>query len=192
MGLATRQHRTIPEYRHAPFEDLLADLSGEAPLPGGGSAAAAVGALAASLVAKTARRCRPECDDVGRMASEADQARERLVSLVTVDAASHADALEARRAGGDVQAAVAAAAGPAAAIAEQAAIAANLAADVVDRAGPDLREEAMTGLRLAVAAAETASDRAVADDPTGRHGDRARAGVSAAHEALDRATAPAA
>lgn len=190
--MATRQHRMIPEYRHAPFDSLLADLSSEAPLPGSGSAAAAVGAVAASLVAKTARRCRDPRDDVHRMSTEADQARERLTSLVTVDAASDADALEARRAGGDVDAAVTASAGPPAAVAEQAAIAASLAADLIQRVDSDLHDEVMTALRLAVAAAEVASDLAVADDPGGRHGERARTGASSAQQALHRATAPAA
>lgn len=190
--MATRQHRTIPEYRHASLESLLADLSGEAPLPGGGSAAATVGAMAASLVAKTARRCRDQDDDAARLVTEAEQARDRLTSLVTVDAASEADALETRRAGGDVDAAVVASAGPPAAVAEQAALAANLAADLLQRADSARSDEAMTALRLAVAAAEVASDLAVADDPGGRHGERARTGTSSAQRALDRALATAA
>lgn len=191
MAMATRQHRTIPEYRHASLESLLADLSGETPLPGGGSAAATVGAMAASLVAKTARRCRDQ-DDAARLATEAEQARERLTSLVTVDAASEADALETRRAGGDVDAAVVASAGPPAAVAEQAAIAANLAVDLLERTDSARSDDAMTALRLAVAAAEVAGDLAVTDDPGGRHGERARTGRSSAQRALDRALAAAA
>lgn len=190
--MATRQHRMIPEYRNTTVDGLLADLSSDAPLPGAGSAAAAVGSVAASLVAKTARRCQEGGGDSARLTTEAEEARERLVSLVTVDAASDADALEARRSGGDIEAAIVASAGPPAAIAEQAAVVAQLAADLVDTADPGLQEEAMTALRLAVAATESASMLARADDPEGRHGERARAAASSAQRACEQATAPAA
>lgn len=190
--MATRQHRVIPEYRHATVEDLLADLSSNAPLPGGGSAAAVVGSVAAALVAKTVRRCGSRCGDAARVTTEAEEARERLVSLVTVDAASDADALEARRSGGDIEAATVASAGPPAAVAEQAAAVAQLAADLAGTAGPDLHEEAMTALRLAVAATDSASMLAMANDPDGRHGERARAAASSARRASEQATATAA
>lgn len=178
----------IPEYRHASFEDLLADLSSEAPLPGGGSAAAVVGSVAASLVVKTARRCRGQRDDAQRLATEAEEARQRLVSLVTVDAATDAHAVEVRRSGGDVEAATIASAGPPAAVAEQAAGVAERAADLAETATPTLHQEAMTALRLALAATEAASALATADDPKGRHGERARDAVRRAQRAGDRAT----
>lgn len=190
--MATRQAHVIPDYRHAPFEDLLGDLSSDAPLPGGGSAAAVAASAAAALAAKTARRSRRQRDDAARLAADADEARDRLVSLISVDAESYGQVLEARRRGRDVEAATVAAAGPPAAIAEQAATVAHVAAEIVEGGNPSVRGDAMAALRLAVTAAETAGDLALIDDPDGRGGERARTAMLSARSAAERAEAAAA
>lgn len=192
MGVATRDRALIPEYSRTSLEGLLADLSSDAPLPAGGSTNAVAGSVAAALVAKVARRSRGYRDDADRLAAEAEQQRDHLLSLVTVDAASYAEALEARRRGRDVEAATAAAAGPPAAIAERASTVAHLAAEMVETGNPAVRWDAMTALRLAVAVTEGATELALADDADGRNAERARTAVTSARGAADRASASAA
>lgn len=187
--MATRDSRLIPEYGRTSLEGLLADLSSDAPLPAGGSTNAVAASVAAALVAKTARRSRDHRDDAEGAAAEADQQRDQLLSLVTVDAASYAEVLEARRTGRDVDAAMAAAAGPPAAIAERASTVARLAADIADSGNPAVRWDALAALRLAVAATEAAADLALADAATGRNAERARTAVTAARDAAERAPA---
>lgn len=190
--MATRDGRLIPDYSHILLQDLLGDLSSDAPLPGGGSTNAVAASVAAALVAKVARRSRGYRQDAESLALEAEQQRDQLLSLVSVDAASYAEVLEARRTGRDVEAATAAAAGPPAAIAERASTVAHLAADLVENGNPAVRGDGMTALRLAVAATEAATELALADDHAGRNAERARTAVTSARGAADRVPASAA
>jgi formiminotetrahydrofolate cyclodeaminase len=190
--MARRDGHLIPEYSHTTFQGLLGDLSSDAPVPSGGSAAAVAGSVAAALVAKVARRSRGHRDDADAVVAEAERQRDQLLGLVTVDAASVAEALEARRTGRDVEAATAAAAGPPAAIAERAAIVAHLAAGVAEAGNPALRQDALTALRLGVAITDAAGDLALTDDAEGRNAERARTAMTSAHGAAQRVSATAA
>lgn len=190
--MATRHGNLIPDYRYVPFDHLLGDLSSDAPLPGGGSAAAVAASIAASLAGKTARRSQRYRDDALQLATHVDEARDRLVALISVDAESYGQALEARRLGRDAEVATAAAAAPPAAIAEQAATVAHVAAEVTERGNPHVRGDALVALRLAVAASVAAAELAVTDDPKGRSAERARTAVISAHDAAERVSATAA
>lgn len=185
--MATRQAHLIPEYQAVSLGDLLADLASDAPLPAGGSAAAAAAALAAATLAKATRRSRGQLTDDDALLTAVERLREQLARLVTADAVSYADALEARRQGGEAAtAATAAAAGPPARVAAAGAEVARLAADVAERGRPEVRPDALTALRLAAAAALAAADIAIADDPVGPRVPPVQAAAVTAREALAR------
>ena len=71
--------------RDLPVDGFAEALASDAPTPGGGSASALAGALAAGLVAMVARLTPGELDDV---AAEGDALRDELLALVDEDAAA--------------------------------------------------------------------------------------------------------
>lgn len=174
-----RRSIEIPDYRQQPLDAFVEDLA-HAVVPAGGSAAAASAALAAALTAKIAARSRAE-----ESADRAAALRERLVGLVTVDAASYAEALQERNGGTNADAATAAAARPPASTAGHAAEVAEIARTLVDVDDPALRVDAWAALRIAVAAAEAAGEIAVAGD--GSMAERVRADIDRARRALQTA-----
>ncbi len=72
-------------FRELPVDGFAEALASDAPTPGGGSASALAGALAAGLVAMVARLTPGELDDV---AAEGDALRAELLTLVDEDAAA--------------------------------------------------------------------------------------------------------
>ena len=87
---------------HLTVEDLLERLSSSAPVPGGGSAAALVGAMGASLVAMVAaltvgREAYAEVDRAARQVGEAAASlRQELVDLAEQDSAAYQAFVNAR------------------------------------------------------------------------------------------------
>jgi formiminotetrahydrofolate cyclodeaminase len=76
-------------------DELLDELAGPAPIPGSGSAAALVAAMAAALVAMAARLS-PDWEDSRGVAAQADALRRRAARLVGVDADAYAAVLALR------------------------------------------------------------------------------------------------
>ncbi len=142
-----------------PVQDLLDALEAPAPSPCGGSAAALVAAMAASLVTLVARRSSEWADGPG-VAAQAVTLRERLVELADEDVRAYAAAMEAlaaaRGTGGDrdrmLGVALERAADVPLAIAAAAADVAELAANAAAAGTPALRPDATAAALLAEAA----------------------------------------
>jgi formiminotetrahydrofolate cyclodeaminase len=133
------------------IDDLLDAIAAPEPAPGGGSAAALVGALAAALCAKVARLS----DDGGSLA-QAEALRRRLSSLAPEDAAAFAAALEQLRDRQDDFAlgrALAEAADVPLRIAEACADVAELAAALARTGRADIQSDARAASVLAAAGA---------------------------------------
>jgi glutamate formiminotransferase/formiminotetrahydrofolate cyclodeaminase len=85
----------IREHEGPTLEGFLGDLAAASPTPGGGSAAALVGAVAGALVAMVARLTigrkgfADAADRIEAVLAEAEEVRERLRSLVDEDAAAY-------------------------------------------------------------------------------------------------------
>jgi methenyltetrahydrofolate cyclohydrolase len=178
-------------------------LAARAPAPGAGGAAAITGALAAGLVAMTARFSGEQLPAAVDLAEEADRLRERAASLADLDATAYRAVLDAYRlpAEGDdrerrdkIAAALYRAATTPLDIAEIAARVAELAACVAARANANLRGEAIAAAYLAEASARTAAalveiNAALCSLP-GTLSRRAADAVNTALAAAARASAP--
>ncbi|MCD4775239.1 MAG: glutamate formimidoyltransferase [Candidatus Aegiribacteria sp.] len=92
--------------------DFADVLSTDSPAPGGGSAAALMGALGASLDAMVAnltvknRKCRSDWDLMREIAPEAQSLKDNLLNAIDDDTAAFNAWMDAARHGGDVQTAV--------------------------------------------------------------------------------------
>jgi glutamate formiminotransferase / formiminotetrahydrofolate cyclodeaminase len=92
--------------------DFSDELSTDSPAPGGGSAAALIGALGASLDAMVAnltvknRKCRDNWDLMRELAPEAQYLKDDLLNAIDDDTAAFNAWMDAARQDGDVQAAV--------------------------------------------------------------------------------------
>jgi formiminotetrahydrofolate cyclodeaminase len=139
------------------FSSFLDRVASEEPVPAGGSVAAIAVAMAAGLVAKTARLSH----DWPRAAETVERA-ETLRTLVTALAQADADAytkvLEALRRKEGVAAALSAAADVPLTIAEAAAEVASLAALAAGDGNPRLRGDAVMAVELAEAGARGAAE----------------------------------
>lgn len=194
------------DYLQRPLEELLADVSGNDPAPAAGSVTAASLSLAAALTAKVARRSSRHVTDAGALADAADTLRERIVPLITGDAATYSAVLTAKRsggtaseadgeagevdgearaggeAGGDVQAkAMAEAVRIPVEIAVVAADVVDLAVDLANRGNPNLRHDAIAAADMAAQCASVALSLAQANaaDPSSPGPGAADAAVSA-------------
>src|SRR5665647_125074 len=83
------------DYLDRPLRELLEDVADADPVPAAGSVVAVLGALAAGLAAKVARRSTSQVPDTESIAERADWLRGRLEPLITADAASYTEALAA-------------------------------------------------------------------------------------------------
>lgn len=192
---------TTPDILDAPVRDLLEAIASDVPSPGGGSAAALAGAMAAGLVAMTARRSVDEWEWARGMAAQAEALRARLGPLAQADADAYEQALVAMHLPPHLEpevrnATIAQALDRAAevplAIAEHAADVAELAAVLAEYGNPDARGDATAAALLAEAGARAAGNLvrinlgATPDDDRVQHAaDVARAATAAAGRALE-------
>jgi formiminotetrahydrofolate cyclodeaminase len=147
-------------------DELLDEIAGPSPLPGGGPVAALVAAMAAALVAMGARLS-SDWEDTPGIAAQARSLRERLARLAHDDADVYAAVLGIRRepASGDPRArdwklgeAYGRAADLPVAIADAAADVAELAAEVASRGDQAFRADVAGAALLAAAAARAAAN----------------------------------
>ena len=154
------------DYLDRPLRELFEDVASRESVPAAGSALAVLGALAAGLTAKVARRSSSRLPNAADLAQRADELREGLEPLVTADAAGYAGAMAAPEGRAAAMAAVSAGT---AFIAESAAEIAQLAADLAVDGNQNLRWDAMAAARIAAIAAEVAAELTAAnvgeDDP---------------------------
>ncbi|MDJ0313508.1 cyclodeaminase/cyclohydrolase family protein [Arthrobacter sp. H35-D1] len=154
------------DYLDRPLRELFEDVASGDSVPAAGSAVAVLGALAAGLTAKVARRSSSGLPSVADLAQRADELREGLEPLVTADAAGYVEALAAP---GDRAAAMAAVSAGTAFMAESAAEIAQIAAVLAADGNQNLRWDATAAARIAVVAAEVAAELTAAnvgeDDP---------------------------
>ncbi|UYM06202.1 cyclodeaminase/cyclohydrolase family protein [Solicola gregarius] len=152
------------DYLQRPLQELLDDVGGADPVPAAGSMAAATGALAAALTAKVARRSIARMDGAEELALRADHLRNRLEPLVTLDAASYAAVLDARRDDKDTTPTWKDAASWPETIAYVAADIADLAAELTENGNPNLRFDAAGAASFAAATAEVACSLVAANE----------------------------
>jgi methenyltetrahydrofolate cyclohydrolase len=146
--------------------EWLEALAAGGPAPGGASAAAVAGAVAASLVGMTARLSTDGWPEALGIAVQADLLRERLGGLAQRDAVSyerslrtlaHPEEIPAERRDAELGAALAEAAATPLAIASAAADVALLAVEAAGRGEPRVQADAEAALALAAAAAQSAA-----------------------------------
>jgi methenyltetrahydrofolate cyclohydrolase len=160
--------------------EWLEALAAAGPAPGGGSAAAVSGAVAASLVGMTARLSIGSWTEAPGIAAQADVLRARLAALAQRDADTYARSLHrlahpkeiaADHRDHELGAALAEAAATPLAIAGAAADVALLAAEAAGRSELRVQADAEAALALAAAAAQSAARlvevnlAALEDDP---------------------------
>jgi formiminotetrahydrofolate cyclodeaminase len=148
------------------LSQLLTELASEELLPGAGSAAATIVAMAAGLLAMAARRSRESWSDASGVAAQAEALRARGLELAGENADAYAEALAvlASPPGSrpvDRDAAIARALGRAAetplAIAQAAADVGALGEAVVERCSREARGDAAAAVLLAEGAARAAA-----------------------------------
>jgi formiminotetrahydrofolate cyclodeaminase len=135
-----------------PVRGFLDDLAARTAAPGGGGAAAVTGALAAGLVAMSARFSVGRLPGAGDLAEAADELRRRAADLVDLDARAYQAVLELRTREAQHGAAVVPLE-----IAEIGARVAAMAVRVAEAGNPNLRGDAVTGAVLAAASARSAA-----------------------------------
>jgi formiminotetrahydrofolate cyclodeaminase len=182
-------------------EDFLDSIAAETPAPGGGSVAAVVVEMAASLAAMTARFARQHWDGAAGAVAQAEALRARAAPLAQEDAEAYEAVLTAMRMPRDLEAEVrntligdtlSRAADAPLRIAETAADVAELGATLAEEGNPNLRGDAATAAILSEAAARAAANLVeinLATTETDERIGRARDLAQAARMAADRALA---
>jgi methenyltetrahydrofolate cyclohydrolase len=145
--------------------ELLELLSSDERVPAGGTGAALVVAIAAGLVAKTARLSRSGWSEAGGAVAQADTLRARAFSLAQADAVAYEDALamlvnveqiEPDRRDAAIQDALIRSAEIPLLISQTACDVSQLAADVAEAGNPEVGADAAVAALLAGAAASAA------------------------------------
>ena len=153
-------------YTDVPFEELLDTIAAETPAPGGGSVAAFVTEMAASLAAMAARFAH-DWDGATGAVAQAETLRHRAAPLATADAVAYENVLTAMRMPTDLEVEVrdaligetlSRAADVPLAIAVTAADVASLAAEIAASGNPNLRGDAAAASVLAASAARVAAN----------------------------------
>ena len=182
-------------------EDFLDSIAAETPAPGGGSVAAVVVEMAASLAAMTARFARQHWDGAAGAVAQAEALRARAAPLAQEDAEAYEAVLTAMRMPRDLEAEVrntligdtlSRAADAPLRIAETAADVAELGATLAEEGNPNLRGDAAAAAILSEAAARAAANLVeinLATTETDERIGRARELAHAARVAAERALA---
>jgi formiminotetrahydrofolate cyclodeaminase len=182
-------------------EDFLDSIAAETPAPGGGSVAAVVVEMAASLAAMAARFARQHWDGAGGALAQAEALRARAAPLAQEDAEAYEAVLTAMRMPRDLEAEVrntligdtlSRAADAPLRIAETAADVAELGATLAEEGNPNLRGDAAAAAILSEAAARAAANLVeinLATTETDERIGRARELAHAARVAAERALA---
>ena len=142
-------------------------ISAETSAPGGGSVAAVVGAMGASLAAMAARFSKEQWEDAAGAVAQAEALKARLLPLAEEDARAYENVLLALRTPKEVDEEIRdAAIGDALsratdvplAIAEAALDVATLASELVERGNPNLQGDAAAAVFLADGAVRTSAN----------------------------------
>jgi formiminotetrahydrofolate cyclodeaminase len=150
-----------------PFEELLDTIAAETPAPGGGSVAAFVTEMAASLAAMAARFARGHWDGAAGALAQAESLRHRAAPLAAEDAVAYENVLTAMRMPKQLESEVrntligetlSRAADIPLQIAETAADVSELACEIAVRGNPNLRGDAAAAALLASSAVRVASN----------------------------------
>jgi formiminotetrahydrofolate cyclodeaminase len=181
-------------------EDFLDSIAAETPAPGGGSVAAVVVEMAASLAAMAARFAREHWDGAAGALAQAEALRARAAPLAQEDAEAYEAVLTAMRMPRDLEAEVrntligdtlSRAADAPLKIAETAADVAELGATLAEEGNPNLRGDAAAAAVLSEAAARAAANlveinlaTTESDERIGRARELAQAARVAAERAL--------
>ena len=153
-------------YADMPLEELLDTIAAETPAPGGGSVAAFVAEMAASLAAMAARFAH-DWDGAAGAVAQAETLRHRAAPLAGEDAVAYENVLTAMRMPQELEPEVrntligetlSRAADVPLAIAECAASVAELAAEIAVCGNPNLRGDAAAAAILAASAARVAAN----------------------------------
>jgi formiminotetrahydrofolate cyclodeaminase len=179
------------DYLDRPLRELLEDVAGTDPVPAAGSLVAVLGALAAGLAAKVARRSTAQRPDAEEIAERADRLRQQLEPIITGDAASYAEALRAGGNQADRRAAMLEASSGPVVVAETAADIAEIASALEADCNPNLRVDAAAVAWIAASVAEVSADLAAANVGDSEPLRRARAAAARARAAADSAKASA-
>lgn len=185
-------------YTDMPFEELLDTIAAETPAPGGGSVAAFVTEMAASLAAMAARFAH-DWDGAAGAVAQAETLRHRAAPLAGEDAVAYENVLTALRMPQELEPEVrntligetlSRAADVPLAIAECAASVAELAAEIAVCGNPNLRGDAAAAAILAASAARVAGNLVEINLSTAEGDERVehgRAVVRSAEKAAERA-----
>jgi formiminotetrahydrofolate cyclodeaminase len=184
-----------------PFEELLDTIAAETPAPGGGSVAAFVTEMAASLAAMAARFAH-DWDGAAGAVAQAETLRHRAAPLAGADAVAYENVLTAMRMPKELEPEVrntligetlSRAADVPLDIAECAASVSELAAEIAVCGNPNLRGDAAAAAILAASAARVAANLVEINLATvegDERVERARATVRSADLAAARAVGP--
>ena len=153
-------------YTDMPFEELLDTIAAETPAPGGGSVAAFVTEMAASLAAMAARFAH-DWDGAAGAVAQAETLRHRAAPLAAADAVAYENVLTAMRMPEELESEVrntligetlSRAADIPLLIAETAADVAELASEIAVQGNPNLRGDAAAASLLAASAVRVAAN----------------------------------
>jgi formiminotetrahydrofolate cyclodeaminase len=156
----------VAAYTDMPFEELLDTIAAETPAPGGGSVAAFVTEMAASLAAMAARFAH-DWDGAAGAVAQAETLRHRAAPLAAEDAVAYENVLTAMRMPKDLESEVrntligetlSRAADIPLLIAETANDVAELACEIAVKGNPNLRGDAAAASILASSAARVAAN----------------------------------
>lgn len=187
-------------YTDMPFEELLDTIAAETPAPGGGSVAAFVTEMAASLAAMAARFAH-DWDGAAGAVAQAETLRHRAAPLAAEDAVAYENVLTAMRMPEELESEVrntligetlSRAADIPLLIAETAADVAELASEIAVCGNPNLRGDAAAASLLASSAVRVAANLVEINLSTmegEERVERARTLVASAEKAAKRALA---
>lgn len=91
----------MKDWKSQTIEKFLESLGSTEPIPGGGTAAALSGALAAALVRKVVALAQKRGREVGETLSRAESFVQKFLELAQADAEAYAQVVEAQKKGGE-------------------------------------------------------------------------------------------